>query len=266
MSTASRPESPTPGASTRSKRIRLIGGAILATLVLVAALWPPQQAVRHAARRTRCRNNLKQLGLALHNYVDVYGVFPAPATMGDAPPRSWRVELLPYLDQPTLRETYRDGLPWDSPQNQSIALQRLDVYLCPSAKTERDASGRYYTSYVGVVGPHTLFADGQRRSFASILDGAAQTIAVVENCDAHIIWTEPRDVRLEEASLTINGGRRRPPASNSVIASPHLDCGYVLFADGSVLALPDRIDPTVLKALLTIDGGENVSDEDYRPR
>src|SRR4029453_12945484 len=74
----------------------------------VALLLPAVQQAREAARRTQCKNNLKQIGLALHNYADVYGSFP-PAYIADEtdkPMHSWRVLILPFLDQDQLYKEY----------------------------------------------------------------------------------------------------------------------------------------------------------------
>src|SRR5690606_5643888 len=67
--------------------------------VLIALLLPAVQQAREAARRTQCKNNLKQLGLALHNYHDVYNSFPMGTQTPLTGASSWRFALLPYLDQ-----------------------------------------------------------------------------------------------------------------------------------------------------------------------
>lgn len=89
------------------RRTRFTGFTLIELLVviaiiaiLVALLLPAVQQAREAARRSQCKNNVKQLGLALHNYHDTMGVFPVGATWGDRP--NWRAFLLPYLDQAPL--------------------------------------------------------------------------------------------------------------------------------------------------------------------
>ena len=86
-------------------------------------LTPAITAARAAARRAMSSNNLKQIGLALHNYQDANGHFPAPALLGGAQkriPYSWRVAILPYLDQNELYKQYSFDEPWDGPNNRKL--------------------------------------------------------------------------------------------------------------------------------------------------
>ena len=121
------------GAGTRP--IGRVGATLLslpsiALLVVVAALLfaflvPVTRQARPAARQTQCRNNLKQIGLALHNYADEWKVFP-PAYTVDAngkPLHSWRTLLLPYLDQSPLYNRIDFSKAWDDPAN-APELQR----------------------------------------------------------------------------------------------------------------------------------------------
>ena len=120
--------------------------------ILVSLLLPAVQQAREAARRTQCTNNLKQLGLALHNYHDVHRRLPAgyfsystsngtaPAwaqldadTWDGAPGWSWAALLLPYLDQSTVTAAIDfDRSVWDDNHRDAIAT-KLSVFLCPSA-------------------------------------------------------------------------------------------------------------------------------------
>ena len=119
--------------------------------ILIALLLPGVQQAREAARRTRCRNNLKQLGLALHNYHDVHGVFPAgyysygtsdgtgpawaqidPLTWDAAPGWGWGTMLLPYLDQATVSARLDAVNPIWTPAYADAIATKLPVFLCPS--------------------------------------------------------------------------------------------------------------------------------------
>jgi len=105
--------------------------------ILVALLLPAVQQAREAARRSQCQNNLKQIGLALHNYHDVYRCFPpGGVTIGrccGTPSRiSWTISLLPYLDQSNLFNRYNSNLPNEHTANKFVREQYVDVYRCPS--------------------------------------------------------------------------------------------------------------------------------------
>ena len=104
--------------------------------VLIGLLLPATQSAREAARRMSCSNNLKQIGLALHNYHDIYKQFP-PATIGPYNvPRerqfSWLVALLPYLEQQGMYDALRLDLPWDHPHNAGLLQMYRPPVICPS--------------------------------------------------------------------------------------------------------------------------------------
>ena len=133
--------------------------------ILMALLLPAVQQAREAARRTQCKNNLKQLGLALHNYHDVHSVFPpayvgAVGTSGTAfgvtypddnrngpSGLAWGVMILPFIEQAPLYRQFDPTLPMWAPQ-QSIAMRsKLQAMLCPSAVGGGDGFElRRYTS------------------------------------------------------------------------------------------------------------------------
>ena len=96
-----------------------LGVVLVCGGVLVALLLPAVQAAREAARRSQCTNNLKQIVLALHNYHDVYKCFPSAVLTDESgrPIRSWRVAILPFMEQQALYKQYDFNQPWDSPRN-----------------------------------------------------------------------------------------------------------------------------------------------------
>jgi prepilin-type N-terminal cleavage/methylation domain-containing protein len=134
--------------------------------ILIALLLPAVQQAREAARRTMCRNNLKQMGLALHNYHDAHSVFPAgyyswgtrdgsgpswaridPQTWDAAPGWGWAAMLLPFLDQAPLAHQLPGEEPIFAPAVADAIATKLAVFLCPSASggdeafVARDAAG-----------------------------------------------------------------------------------------------------------------------------
>jgi prepilin-type N-terminal cleavage/methylation domain-containing protein len=177
--------------------------------VLVSLLLPAVQAAREAARRLQCRNNLKQIGLALHHYHDIVQSFP-PGWMARSTPDvdagfgerwAWKVFILPQLEQTPLYDSLnvRDGgqpIPLaDDPRSQTI----LSVFLCPSDPGEftnisyPDPNGNFYpkSNYPGVFGrgeailddpksQNGIFGKNSRVRIADIRDGTSNTFAVGE--------------------------------------------------------------------------------------
>jgi prepilin-type processing-associated H-X9-DG protein len=224
----------------------LVGGAILTLL-----LMPAVQSAREAAKRTQCSNNLKYLALAMHNYYDTYGSFP-PAYLADengTPMHSWRVLILPFLEQQALYEHYNFDEPWDSPANSLVANTVLEVYRCPSETPINPTD----TSYVMIVGPGTLYEGEEPAQFQDIRDGTSNTIMFVEAAGCGINWAEPRDLDIELLSLQINN-----PAGLD-IRSLHPGGANTAFCDGSVRFLSETIDPATLECLITIADGVPVS-------
>ena len=218
----------------------VVGGA-------VALLLPAVQAAREAALRTQCMNNLKQIGLALHNYADAHGTFP-PAYIADAsgkPMHSWRVLILPYLEYQNVYNQYDFNEPWDGPNNSRLASLMPPVYSCPSHPPD----GTNTTSYMVVAGPGTAFPGATASRFADITDGLSNTVAVVESTGS-TNWMAPEDLDFTTMSFVIND-----PAGKA-ISSDHPGGAVVLFADGSVRYVNDSLDPKTIKEMITSSGGE----------
>jgi hypothetical protein len=223
-------------------------GIVLLTLLIQMQINP-----REASYRACCINQLKQIGIALHNYHDRYGSFP-PAYVADAdgkPMHSWRVLLLPFMEESDLFEQYRFDEPWDGPNNRKLHMP-VWCYRCPSA-TDNDVA----TNYVAVVGPATAWPGTKSTKFSDFADGTSNTIMVVEIANSGIHWMEPRDLHVVQMNTKING----KPGQG--ISSNHPTGACVLFADGSARFLYDNLPPETVKALLTIDGGEKVSPDDW---
>jgi prepilin-type N-terminal cleavage/methylation domain-containing protein/prepilin-type processing-associated H-X9-DG protein len=146
--------------------------------ILIALLLPAVQQAREAARRTQCRNNLKQMGLALHNYHDNHQVFPGAfvshrvvgGTANASHGWSWAVFIMPFLDQGPLYNEINPGMTqiqhpdyefqgnvWDTAASRPITQTPLSVYRCPSdrGRAINNQRGNFATSnYVGVYGSH----------------------------------------------------------------------------------------------------------------
>jgi prepilin-type processing-associated H-X9-DG protein len=215
--------------------------------IAVALLLPAVQAAREAARRNVCTNNLKQIGLAVLNYEATYRSFP-PAYVADAdgkPMHSWRVLILPFLEENQLYQQYDFNEPWNGPKNSQLAMRMPRVFRCPS-----DPDDVMETNYLAVVGPETVWHGAEGARVRGIRDGTSNTILVVENAGGKIDWMEPRDLSFDEALRGIN------PPTQPGISSHHPIGVNVLFCDGHVQFLANEMAPTVLRALLTAAGGE----------
>jgi hypothetical protein len=219
-------------------------GAICVTAMLVALLLPAVQAARTAAQISQCSNNMKQIGIAMHNYHDMYGSFP-PAYIADEtgqPMHSWRVLLLPFLGEVTLYEQYKFDEPWDSPNNSSLSYMMPAVYRCPVSDNSMDE-----TTYMVINGPGFIFDGESSTTLRDIIDGTSNTIMVVDADAAPVHWTAPEDIDWNAAGVDIT--------------SSHMGKIHALFADAAV-DLVDDVPDQDLEASLTAGGREPI---DVRP-
>jgi hypothetical protein len=211
---------------------------------------------RIPARRSSCQNNLRQIGIALQNYHDTYGFFP-PAYVADAngkPMHSWRVLLLPFLEQQNLYAQYRFDEPWDGPNNRLLAIHTPYIYRCPSDANPSESE----TSYLAVVGPETVWPGEKAISLGDIRDGAGNTLIVVESHHSGIHWMEPRDLHTLQMPLAVNPLHGHGICSCHGAANENASgaCAQFVRADGSVGMLTNDAQPSEIRGMLTISGGE----------
>jgi prepilin-type processing-associated H-X9-DG protein len=236
---------------------------IVLFLVCLGVLMPTVQGAREAARRAQCCNNLMQISLALLSYEGTNGCFP-PATIADKngkPMHSWRVLILPYLEQNRVYNAYNFNEPWDGPNNKKLLGSRSPIYACPS-DPNANAPGATQTNYVVVVGPNAAWPD--QKSGKHRLDDfrgeSSLTIMVVEVANSGIQWTEPRDLSLDTLGLA---GAKSSALTVSSYHHPLDDfffiydrCGVnVAMADGHIEYLPPgRLSTNNLRKILQIGG------------
>jgi prepilin-type N-terminal cleavage/methylation domain-containing protein len=111
--------------------------------ILIALLLPAVQQAREAARRTQCRNNMKQFGLALHNYHDVYLMFPLGAAFNEYTGdvfASANTSLAPYFEQGNITKIYDQTLQWEEPENAVAIRVPISSFICPSVASQPNPS------------------------------------------------------------------------------------------------------------------------------
>ncbi|MBN2216637.1 MAG: DUF1559 domain-containing protein [Pirellulales bacterium] len=213
---------------------------------IVTRLTPPVRAVREDAMRACSINNLKQIGLAMHTWHIAHNAFP-PAASRDKdgkPLLSWRVHILPYIEEEKLYREFHLDEPWDSPHNKKLIGRMPMVYRDPAGRAAKGA-----TRYQVPVGPGTLFEGKQGRSIRDVTDGTTNTIMTVETDAAHAVpWTKPDDWHCD----------LEKPTAGLVDGDSTVRIGM---ADGCVRNFQaDTIAPELFKGVLTISGGEPVNE------
>ena len=224
---------------------------IMVVGTLMALLFPAVGAVRSAAHRHSCDTNLERIGHALQAYEAEHGTLP-PAYIPDEngrPMHSWRVLILPYLDEHTLYSSYDFNQPWDSPQNQALVRKMPSVFACPA---DPDAKNAFETSYLVVRGAGTMFPGAKPVGTRQAGDELTTTILVAEAPVSGISWLDPRDLFQAEMQFVVNGG------FGTEIGSHHEGGANVLMADGMVRFLRDTTAADLIQGMTTASGQEPI--------
>ena len=221
----------------------LVFGGI-GTLVLLAFLMLPMtRRAGPAAYRTQCKNNLKQIGLALHNYHDTYGSLPPVYTVdaNGSPLHSWRTLILPFTDQAPLYDSIDLTKPWNDPVNQKAYETDLQCYRCPSTDLPPG-----YTNYMAITAEGGCFDRHAPRSFADIKDGTSSTLAVIEvPAEDSTHWMAPVDAERILATK---------------MQSAHSGGAQGLLTDGSVRFFSETLAEETKAGLISINGGETLGE------
>jgi Protein of unknown function (DUF1559)/BlaR1 peptidase M56 len=212
----------------------------------VRLLLPAVGASREAARRAQCSNNMKQIGLAMFNYYEVNKCFPPAVLYGPdgKTPYSWRVALLPYLEQNPLYSQYKFDEPWDGPNNSKLIPLMPFTFRCP----DDDNAGRsHHCSYFVLTGPETIFpVRKQGTKMQEVTDGTSNTILVVE-ARRDVPWTKPEDIPYAADKPVPTLGGFHPNGFNAGMA------------DGAARFIKDSINENTLRALISRAAGEVIS-------
>jgi len=222
-------------------------------------LLTAMSGAREAARRAECINNLKQIGLALHDYHDTNKHFPPPKICDKDGKLlfSWRLQILPEMQYGSVYFQLRKDEPWNSPFNKKV-LSKSRIYKdeCPSyPRNEND----FTANYIAIIGPGTAWREDGLVKISDLPDGGSHTVMAVEVVNSGVHWAEPRDLAVDEALEGMKTGK------GLRITSAHTGCINILFADGSVKTLPSKMPISVWKKLLAgeitdLDNIENMID------
>jgi serine/threonine protein kinase len=257
------------------KRAALIGGGVflmLLVVLLIVLLRPSSEdepdgrgssadndrpSIREAANRMSSQNNLREFGIAMHNVASAQLTMP-PAAITDPqsgkPLLSWRVAILPYIEQDPLYKQFHLNEAWDSPHNIELLSQMPKVYTIPGTKAKEG-----YTFYQVFVGPGTPFdtrfasrggAFGIKgpRMPASFPDGTSLTILIAEAAEA-VPWTKPEDLAYDPKwPLPKLGGAFRHGFN-------------VVMADGAVVFVSNNVSEQTLRNAITANDGNVLGDD-----
>jgi hypothetical protein len=176
---------------------------------------------------------------------------PAICDASGKPLLSWRVAILPYLNQKRLCERFHLNEPWDSPTNKRLLPLMPSAYRSPFG----NVVGFNKTVMLAPIGQSSAFFAQQGRKLNDFTDGTSNTILVVEaGPERAVEWTKPDDLTIDEANPTAGLFGNR-------------EGGFLAaFADGPVKFIPQSTAPDTLRALFTINGGEKIPhDFDVKP-
>jgi hypothetical protein len=216
----------------------------------------PQSTYCTGMRPAAAANNLKQIGLALEDYHRDHGKFPPSAVYSSAgrPLYSWRVLILPYLEQKDLYDQFYLNEAWDGPHNRELLARRPAVYDPVGIAAE---PGLTYSQVF--IGQGAAFEGREGTTLADFRDGPDRTLLVVEAGDA-VPWTKPVDIPYAAATrLPALGGVFKGGSGLSGIWAT--DGCNVVFADARVRFIPrGKLAEPVFKALITRNGEEPTDD------
>ena len=210
---------------------------------LLDALKAPIAAARAGAQRDQAMNQLRQICLAMLNYEQQHKGFPPRATSGPdgKPLLSWRVLILPQLEQQALYKQFHLNEPWDSPHNRTLIAKMPEVYRLPFSTLKEPGK----TNYLLPVDPGTVFGGKEPMKLSDIKDGTSRTIMVVEADDEHaVVWSKPDDLPYDpKEPLRGLGG--------------HAKDGFMaVLCDNSVHFFPLTMKPDSLRAFFSAAAGD----------
>jgi prepilin-type N-terminal cleavage/methylation domain-containing protein/prepilin-type processing-associated H-X9-DG protein len=287
------PAFPHPPATKRRLAFTLIELLVVIAVIgiLVALLLPAVQAAREAGRRAQCSSNLRQIGLALHNYHDAQKRFPNVSTPNFA---SLFAGILPYIEQTNVERMYDYTKTPTTPPNDQVLATPIGIYRCPTMVPPDVPQSQAWSSYAANIGSvyawgmdrddgpvvrHTMLPEGTILSH--IIDGTSNTFVVGEmgyQLRNYLFTSGPNAGQIRGGNTqwpwgyaSYSFGSSLVPLNTKVHASPLTASGLhgfrgdhpsgcnFAFTDGAVHFLSTNIDFTLYRALSTRNGAEPVS-------
>ncbi|HEV3449081.1 MAG TPA: DUF1559 domain-containing protein [Gemmataceae bacterium] len=202
-----------------------------------------------ASDKLQSWNNLRQIGLAMHKYHDTHGHFPTATIYdkNDKPLFSWRVAILPFIDESELYKEFRQE-PWDSAHNKKLLARMPAAYKAPGIKTNTPNT----TYYQLIAGKGAIFDGMIEIKIPDIVDGTANTILVIE-AEKPVLWSKPED-------LTYDPDKPLPK-----FGGVFTDGFNFLSADGATHFCQKGFDEHRMRAAITRAGGERVDLDNLQP-
>jgi uncharacterized protein (TIGR03067 family) len=208
----------------------------------IAKFGGPVDRVREAVARNLSANNLKQIGIAMHNYHDAHNALPLHAIYGKdgkTPLLSWRVAILPYIDNGALYKEFKLDERWDSPHNKKLIPKMPKLYEVGIGK-----AGEGQTYYQVFMGSGTVFDGTKKVMFKDIARGTDQTALAVEATEP-VIWTKPADV-------TLPADKDMRPAVGGLFSNGF----HVLLCNGGVVMMARTASTDLIRSVAKIKDGD----------
>lgn len=218
------------------------------TMFVYGVALPAHERMQSGAIASAGQNNLKQLALGMHNFHNSYGFCPGVILSPDGkkPLLSWRVAILPFIEQSELYQQFKLNEPWDSDHNKPLIAKMPKIFADPDAPQSTEPGMTHYQVFVGGGGGFRPLTRGTR--LTDVTDGTSNSIMIATAADP-VVWTRPADINFAYDKPLPKLGLKGKPAN-------------VAMFDGSVCTLPANVSANRLRKMITIAAGELLGDDD----
>ena len=233
-------------------RIAVVLSSVLAVGLALAAPVPKvEEKLKPATdeQRDEVKNNLKQIGLALLNYESAFQYFPGDIAdrKTKKPLLSWRVLLLPYVEEEELYKQFKMDEPWDSENNKKL-IEKLPKVFAPT-RAKAKPGETFYRGFGGKGESAGMFESGVRMTLVNVTDGCSNTIGVIDAGEP-VVWTKPG------TDLPCDPKKELPKLGGMIDGD-----FYCVMCDGSVRTIKRNTDASLLRALISRAGGEVIPND-----